>query len=73
MPGAEPVAAQQAGFCRVCAGERVAGPIAALPRVERFHWLVAPRSAVIQVSPVHEGMCGDPASALDELFARRVA
>lgn len=62
-----------AGFGRVCAGERDAGPIAALPRVERFHWLVAPRSAVIQVSPVHGGMCADPAAALDELFARRVA
>ena len=61
------------GFRRVCAGERGAGPIALLPRVERFHWLVAPRSAVIQTSPVHGGMCEDPAAALAELFARRVA
>lgn len=67
------VLAVLAGFARVCAGERGAGPIAALPRVERFHWLVAPRSAVIQTSPVHGGLCGDPAAALAELFARRVA
>lgn len=62
-----------AGFRRVCAGERGAGPIARLPRVERFHWLVAPRSAVIQTSPVHGGVCEDPAAALAELVARRVA
>lgn len=67
------VAAMLEGFRRVCAGERGAGPIAALPRVERFHWLVAPRSAVIQTSAVHGGMCADPAAALAELFARRVA
>ena len=64
---------QLAGFRRVCAGERRAGPIAEFPRVERFHWLVAPRSAVIQTSPVHGGMCEDPAAALRELLARRVA
>ena len=62
-----------AGFHRVCAGDRDGGPIAALPRVERFRWLVAPRSAVIQTSPVHGGLCGDPAAALADLFARRVA
>lgn len=68
----EAVAALLVGFRRVCAGERGAGPIAGLPRVERFHWLVAPRSAVLQVSPVHGGLCEDPAAALAELFARRV-
>lgn len=61
-----------AGFRAVCAGEREAGPIAALPPAERFHWLVAPRSAVIQCSPVHGGLCDDPAAALRELLARRV-
>lgn len=64
--------AQLAGFRRVCAGARDSGPIAALPRVERFHWLVAPRSAVLQISPVHGGLCSDPAAALAELFSRRV-
>jgi hypothetical protein len=56
----------------ICAGDRAAGPIALLPRVERFRWLVAPRSSVIQTSPVHGGMCEDPAAALRELFAARV-
>lgn len=72
-PDLEAVTALLAGFRRVCAGARDAGPIAALPRVERFHWLVAPRSAVIQTSPVHGGLCEDPAAALDDLFMRRVA
>jgi hypothetical protein len=72
-PDVEAVTAVLEGFRRVCAGARDAGPIAALPRVERFHWLVAPRSAVIQTSPVHGGLCADPTAALDDLFARRVA
>ncbi len=60
-------------FRAVCAGEADAGPIAGLALSERFHWLVAPRSAVLQTSPVHGGMCEDPAAALRELLARRVA
>jgi hypothetical protein len=35
---------------------------------ERFHWLVAPRSTVIQTSPVHTGRCADPAAALERLI-----
>jgi len=56
----------------IAAGDPRGGPIAALPRGERFHWLVAPRSAVIQTSPVHTGICTDPAVALDELIAKLV-
>lgn len=56
----------------IAAGDPRGGPIAALPRSERFHWLVAPRSAVIQTSPVHTGMCDDPARALEELIERLV-
>lgn len=59
-------------FADICAGETGAGPIARLSRRERFHWLVAPRSTVIQVSPVHSGLCEDPAAALDRLFAEFV-
>lgn len=57
----------------IAAGDPRGGPIAALPRGERFHWLVAPRSAIIQTSPVHTGLCDDPAAALDQLIERLVA
>ena len=56
----------------IAAGDSRGGPIAALPRGERFHWLVAPRSAVIQTSPVHTGLCNDPDAALDQLVQRLV-
>ncbi len=51
----------------ICAGGRAAGPLAKLSPVERFRWLTSPRSTVVQVSPVHAGLCTDPAAALDEL------
>ena len=57
---------------RIAAGAPDGGPIARLPPRERFHWLVAPRSTIIQVSPVHAGLCDDPARALDHLFDRMV-
>jgi len=53
----------------ICSGDVGAGPIALAPPSERFHWLTAPRSDVIQSGPVHEGLCEDPASTLDELFS----
>lgn len=56
----------------IAAGDPRGGPIAELPRSERFHWLVAPRSAIIQPSPVHTGMCEDPAAALAKLVERLV-
>ncbi len=52
----------------ICAGGAEAGPIGALPQRSRFHWLVAPRSTIIQPSPVHTGRTGDPASALERLL-----
>lgn len=54
----------------VCEGDATAGPVALAPPSERFHWLTAPRSDVIQSSPVHSGMTEDPRAALDELYAR---
>ncbi len=57
---------------RICAGEEAAGPIARLSQSERFHWLVSPRSTVIQVSPVHGGVCEDPTARLDALFRQLV-
>jgi hypothetical protein len=57
---------------RICAGGPDGGPIARLSLRERFHWLVAPRSTIIQVSPVHTGLCDSPERALDELFRQMV-
>lgn len=52
----------------ICAGDASAGPVALAPPSERFHWLTAPRSDVLQSSPVHEGVCEDPVVELDALF-----
>lgn len=57
-------------FPKICAGDPAAGPIARLTQRERFHWLVAPRSTIIQVSPVHSGLCETPAQAMEQLFRR---
>ena len=57
---------------RVCAGGRQAGPIGQLPQKERFHWLVAPRSTMIQTGPVHTGLCEDPTQAIEHLMRRMV-
>lgn len=56
-----------AAFVAICDGTPEGGPIARLPQSERFHWLTAPRSAVIQISPVHVGCCDDPHRTLDDL------
>ena len=52
----------------ICAGDARAGAVALAPPSERFHWLTAPRSDVLQSSPVHEGVCDDPAVELDVLY-----
>jgi len=57
----------------ICRGGAEAGPIGALPQRNRFHWLVSPRSTVIQPSPVHTGLTDDPARTLDKLFDDLVA
>jgi Protein of unknown function (DUF3037) len=55
---------------KICAGDAAAGPIARLSQRERFHWLVSPRSTMIQVSPAHSGLCGQPGETLEELARR---
>jgi hypothetical protein len=60
-------------FVRVAEGDEGAGPMAALPKSERFGWLAAPSSTVVQCSPTHTGLCSDPQQALDELFEDLVA
>jgi hypothetical protein len=51
----------------ICRGGEDAGPIGLLKQRDRFYWLVAPRSTIIQASPVHTGRCPDPAAALKHL------
>jgi hypothetical protein len=52
----------------ICAGDPSAGPVALAPPSERFHWLTAPRSDVLQSSPVHEGVCRELVVELDRLY-----
>ncbi|MCC6619914.1 MAG: DUF3037 domain-containing protein [Deltaproteobacteria bacterium] len=52
---------------RIAAGEDDAGPIARLPQRERWHWLVAPRSTIVQLAPVHSGLTLDPQATLEHL------
>jgi hypothetical protein len=56
----------------VCRGGRDAGAIGELPQRARFHWLVAPRSTIIQVSPMHSGVHQEPKAALEGLFRKLV-
>jgi hypothetical protein len=52
----------------ICAGGEGAGPIGKLSARERFHWLVSPKSAIVQMSPVHTGQCGDVEAVLEHLL-----
>jgi hypothetical protein len=54
--------------CRVCAGGPQAGAVGLMPPVHRFGWLVAPRSTVVQPSPVHTGLAEDPEEAIEHLL-----
>lgn len=57
---------------RICAADRSTGPIAELNLSQRWHWLTAPASTVVQPSPVHTGLTADPAATLERLFAALV-
>ena len=67
-----PIREQLELMSRVAAGDPDAGPIARLEQSERFHWLAAPSSTVIQPSAVHTGLCDEPRAVLDRLFASLV-
>ena len=56
----------------ICAGGESAGDIGRMSARERFHWLVAPRSTIVQTSPVHTGQCADPDAALEHLMRTMV-
>jgi hypothetical protein len=62
-----------AALARVAEGAPDAGPIAALPASERFGWLAAPSSTIVQASEVHTGLSRDPEATLNALFERLVA
>lgn len=62
------IRAHLASIPAICRGGADAGPIGTLPQRNRFHWLVSPRSTIIQMSPVHTGRTGNPAAALDKLM-----
>ncbi|MCP4169100.1 MAG: DUF3037 domain-containing protein [Chloroflexi bacterium] len=68
----EGVQAHLAILAHICEGGVDAGPIGQLDMPERFHWLVAPRSTTLQISPVHCGLCTDPERALEQMFDRLV-
>jgi len=52
---------------RICSGDPEAGAIAKLSQRERFHWLTAPRSTIVQPSPVHTGVCHETDGLLERL------
>jgi hypothetical protein len=56
----------------ICQGGPDAGPIGKLSQRERFRWLVAPRSTIIQTSPAHTGQCDEPAKLLEHLMEKMV-
>ncbi len=55
-------------FLAISAGDPAGGPMAELPPSERFHWLTAPRSTVVQPGPVHTGLTEDPDAEADRLL-----
>jgi hypothetical protein len=57
---------------KICAGEREAGVIGKLTPRERFYWLTAQRSTIVQSSPVHTGLCSDARAMLENLFEKMV-
>ena len=57
----------------VAEGRGEGGHVARLPQSERFHWLTAPASTMVQPSPVHTGLTGDPAGELARLFSELVS
>jgi hypothetical protein len=59
-------------FERICAGGKDAGEIGKLPIAERFRWLTATRSTVLQTSKVHPGLCIDANEMLAHLYNQLV-
>jgi Protein of unknown function (DUF3037) len=66
------IRAHLASIPRICAGGPDSGPIGRLSPRERFHWLVAPRSTIIQTSRVHSGRCTEPGPVSERLLDKMV-
>ena len=66
------VRAALASIPAICVGDVSAGALGRLSLRERFHWLTAPRSTILQTSPVHTGRCGDLDVAMEKLMERMV-
>ena len=58
--------------CRICSGSDDSGPIGKMSLGERFRWLTAPRSTVVQTSAVHTGLTNDPDATLKKLLDQLV-
>jgi len=56
----------------ICAGGAQAGALGGLSARERFHWLVSPKSTIVQTSPVHTGQCTDLGALLEHLMSRMI-
>jgi Protein of unknown function (DUF3037) len=69
----EPLRSRLSALQDAVRGDPAAGAVGALPQSERFGWLVAPSSTIIQPSEVHTGLTADPATTLERLFATLVA
>ena len=53
---------------QICSGEAMIDAVHDWPQSERFKWLAAPKSTIIQTSPAHRGLCSDPAERLESLY-----
>ncbi len=68
----EEITARLQAFARICQGRATGGTIGQLPIAERFRWLTATRSTVVQTSPVHPGLCADASETLARLYTQLV-
>ncbi len=59
-------------FEQICKGATEGGSIAKLPIASRFRWLTATRSTIVQISPVHPGLCEDAQETLEKLYVELV-
>jgi hypothetical protein len=64
----ESIRTHLASIPAICAGGAAAGPIGLLTPRQRFDWLIAPRSTIIQTSAAHTGTCADPEKAIEHLL-----